>query len=180
MSQQQQDFVKKYSNLVQQLTAGTGIFPETIFSQAIVESQKNGKIPGTQLSIKYNNYFGIKDSAGWTGKVINMNTGEVYNGKSTVVTAGFRAYNTPEDSFKDYIHFLKTNARYAPAFTAKTYTEQIHEIANAGYATNPGYSALLNNIANSITTYITPYNVGLGILFIGILSISFYYYYNKS
>jgi len=180
MSVSQQNFVKKYSALVSQITAGTGIFPETLLSQAIIESQKNGVVPGTQLSVKYNNFFGIKDSSAWTGETVDLKTGEVYNGKATVITAGFRVYPNPEASFRDYIKFLQTNSRYKKAFTAKNYTEQINDIAAAGYATGPQYATLLNTIANNITEYITPFNIGLGVLFIGVLSISFYYYYNQN
>ena len=182
MSQAQADFIAKYNDVVQRLTAGTGIFPETIFAQAIVESQKNGLIPGTTLSTKYNNYFGIKDSSDWDGDVVNLSTGEVYNGVKTIETDGFRVYATPEDSFNDYIDFLQNNSRYANAgvFNAQNFTEQINDIANAGYATNPGYAQLLNNVANSISKFITPLNIGIGVFFVGILLITFFYYYKQS
>ena len=182
MSQAQQDFISKYNDYVQQITAGTGIYPETIFSQAIVESQKNGVVPGTLLATKYNNLFGIKDSSSWNGETVNLNTGEVFNGNSTTVSANFRVYNSPEESFLDYVNFLKNNSRYEKAgvFDAQNYTDQINAVASAGYATNPSYATLLNNIANSITDYITPLNIGLGIVLVGVLIFTFYHLYNKT
>lgn len=180
MSQAQQDFIKKYNTTVQNLVRGTGIFPQTIFSQAIVESQKNGIVPGTLLATKYNNLFGIKDSMGWTGDVVDLKTGEVYNGEATTVTAGFRVYDTPEDSFADYVKFLKNNSRYSAALKTANYKDQISAIAKAGYATNPGYSNLLTTVANSISDYITPVNIGIGVLLVGVLVYTFYSYYKTA
>ena len=158
------DFVSKYNNYVQQITQGTGIFPETVFAQAIIESQENGELPGTTLAKTYNNYFGIKDSADWTGQVVNLKTKEVYNGQTQSETDGFRVYKTPQDSFKDYVDFLQSNDRYAKAgvFDATDVQSQAQALQNAGYATNPNYAALINSVANSIADYITPLNVALG------------------
>ena len=182
MSAAQAEFVEKYNSLVNRLVAGTGIYPETIFAQAIVESQKNGLVPNTLLATKYNNLFGIKDSDDWTGDVVNLSTGEVYNGQNQVVTAGFRVYNSPDESFADYVDFLKSNKRYSDAgvFNAKNYTEQLQDIANAGYATNPSYGQLITSVANGISQYITPVNVGMGLLLVGILVYGFYHFYKYS
>ncbi len=174
-----QDFVKKYNNLVQQITKGSGIFPETVFSAAILESQKNGQIPGTLLATKYNNLFGIKDSSGWDGETVNLKTGEVFNGQSETVSANFRVYNSPEDSFKDYIKFLQDNDRYKAngVFNAKTVIDQAAALQKSGYATNPNYGALISSIAKNIDSYITPLNVGIGITIL-VLMVGTILYFN--
>jgi flagellum-specific peptidoglycan hydrolase FlgJ len=172
------DFVSKYNNYVQQITKGTGIFPETVFAQAIIESQENDQIPGTELAKNYNNFFGIKDSADWTGQVVNLSTHEVYNGQTDTETDGFRVYATPQDSFLDYVNFLQNNSRYQSAgvFDATNVQDQATALQNAGYATNPNYATLITSVANSISSYITPLNVAIGIglliLMIGALYIS--------
>ncbi|MDB5847275.1 MAG: flagellar rod assembly protein/muramidase FlgJ, partial [Rhodoferax sp.] len=48
------------------------------------------------------NLFGIKAGAGWTGKTTTVTTTEYINGEAKKISAKFRAYDSYEDSFKDY------------------------------------------------------------------------------
>ena len=140
-------FINDNYPLAESVTAGTGIFPEVLLAQAIVESQKNvggTYVPGkTELAESFNNYFGIKTSPQWTGKTVTYKTREYVN---DYVQGVFRVYNSKTESFKDYVKFLKTNPRYSAAFKAKTPLAQIKAIAAAGYATDPNYSAVLGSI----------------------------------
>jgi flagellar protein FlgJ len=159
MSQTREEFVKRWSPFVNQITAGTGLFAETVLSQAIVESQgRTGLIPGTQLSRDHNNYFGIKAGSGWRGQTVSLKTGEVFNGKAVVITDAFRKYATPEDSFRDYVQFLRNNPRYTRAgvFAAKTPAEQAQALQRAGYATNPRYAELIAAVGRGIQKWIIP------------------------
>jgi flagellum-specific peptidoglycan hydrolase FlgJ len=165
-----EQFIKNYYNLAKTLTAGTGIFPEVMLAQAILES--SGKVNGTWLvgqsllSKAANNYFGIKASAGWTGSTISLKTGEVIDGKKVTVTGVFRKYPTIIDSFKDYIKFLQVNPRYKAAgvFSASTPSQQIAALAKAGYATDPNYASLLNSIINGFKKYIPAATIAFGLL----------------
>jgi len=140
----------------QQATAGSGIFPSVLLSQAIIESSGlvNGTyVPGQSLLAKnYNNYFGIKASSQWKGKTVTLQTGEVVNGKRVTVPGTFRVYDSAKDSFADFVKFLKTNPRYTTAgvFSATTPSQQAERIAAAGYATDPNYSNLVKSIIKSI------------------------------
>lgn len=160
MSMNREQFVKQWSPFVQQITAGTGLFPETVLSQAIVESQspRTGLIPGTQLSREHNNYFGIKAGGGWKGATVNLKTGEVFNNQAVIITDTFRKYATPEASFRDYVQFLRNNQRYTRAgvFSAKTPAEQAQALQRAGYATNPRYAELLAAVQRGIARWIIP------------------------
>lgn len=183
------EFIKKYYPFVQSITKGTGVFPETLLGQAILESQ--GKVNGTYypgesgLAKNYNNYFGIKASKGWTGKVVNLNTREVFGGKDVIIKDGFRVYTTPNDSMKDYVLFLKNNPRYATALKAKTYQDQIKEIAKAGYATDPNYTKIVTSVADTIksagTTAVKTVknNPGKTILVFAVISLLVYGYATK-
>lgn len=137
-------------------TAGSGIFPSVLLSQAIIESSGlvNGiYVPGQSLLAKnYNNFFGIKASSQWKGKTITLQTGEVVNGKRVTVPGVFRVYDSPKDSFSDFVSFLKTNPRYTTAgvFTATTPEQQAERIAAAGYATDPQYSAIVKSVIAQI------------------------------
>lgn len=142
------EFVTKYGAQAVQAAKGSGIFPETLLAQAILESASGKSL----LTTKYNAFFGIKDTADWTGPTINMRTGEVFNGKATKISSNFRVYNSFAESARDYIKFLKDNPRYTKAgvFKAKSYADQIKAIAAAGYATGLNYAKEVTNIANGI------------------------------
>lgn len=132
------------------VTAGTGIFPEVLLSQAIIESAKAGKMPGTILARVHNNYFGIKAGKKYKGKVVNMVTGEFSPaGAYYKEPANFRAYNSPADSFADYVKLLK-NKRYDEARAATTAEAQAHALQAAGYSTAPTYGETIAALATTI------------------------------
>jgi len=129
---------------------GTSIFPELLLAQAIIESAKNGKMPGTQLAKKYNNYFGIKAFKSWKGDRVNFKTGEFTPaGSAYTMESDFRAYKTPLDSFQDYVKLLQ-NKRYKKVLAAKTIADQARELKAAGYSTAPDYASKVSGMANVI------------------------------
>lgn len=98
------------------------------------------------------NLFGIKAGKGWTGKVAEVTTTEYINGKPQKVTAKFRAYDSYEDSFRDYAKLINDNPRYDKAqATAKTGSAVAYATAlqKAGYATDPDYAKKLSGAINS-------------------------------
>ena len=107
-----------------------------------------------------NNYFGIKCN-GWTGKTYNINTGEYTpSGEAYTENACFRAYDTVEDSMKDYVKFLQTNPRYEKAgvFAADSVKTQAEALKRAGYATDPAYASKIESIYNGIKSYMDKYS----------------------
>lgn len=153
-------FIAKYYPFVKNITKATGIFPEILLSQAIIESQGpvNGRfyVGASKLASQYNNYFGIKAGKGWTGPSVKMKTGEIINNSPVTITDAFRVYTTPEESFRDYIQFLKNNPRYTNAgvFEADNYRDQAERIAAAGYATGKDYAELISQVATKTKQYI--------------------------
>ena len=141
------DYIKKFSQMVVNAAKGTGLFPSLFMAQAILESG-NGQ---SYLALRHNNHFGIKATQSWKGKVVNVSTREVYNGQTTYIKDGFRAYNYPEQSFRDRVKFLKENQRYTTfgVFTAKSPEEQADALQRAGYATDPNYAKMLKSIINT-------------------------------
>ena len=153
------EFVKKYGSFIHKSVKGTGILAGTLIAQAILESSgkdENGewKVGGSKLSREAKNLFGIKKSKSWKGKAYNINTGEVIKGKKVVVNADFRAYDSYEDSIRDYIKFLNENARYSNVFKAKTVDEQAKELKKAGYATAPNYADTGAQVYNSVKSLV--------------------------
>lgn len=99
------------------------------------------------------NLFGIKAGKGWTGKVAEITTTEYINGKAQKVTAKFRAYDSYEDSFRDYAKLIKESPRYekaesvAQSGSAMAYASALQK---AGYATDPEYAKKLGGAINSV------------------------------
>lgn len=145
-----QAFTEKFYPLAVEAAKGSPIFPETIISAAGLESNWNE----SQLSKIYNNFFGFKASRNWTGKTVSLPTKEEINGVLQTVSADFRVYDTPTDSFKDYVRLLQTS-RYVNAgvTTAKDTIQQFERIAAAGYATDSRYSSKLSSVYYSIKSF---------------------------
>lgn len=96
------------------------------------------------------NLFGIKAGSGWSGKVAEITTTEYIAGKPRKVTAKFRAYDSFQESFRDYARLMTENPRYEKAL-AKTHSAQAWaaELQKAGYATDPQYAAKLSRAIQS-------------------------------
>lgn len=151
------NFIAKYGNYAKAAAAGTPIFAETILTAAAAESSY-GK---SQLSAKYNNFFGIKADPSWKGKKIVFSTKEQKkDGSVYVVQAAFRHYDTPAESFINYVKFI-SGPRYVKAgvTTAKNPQEQFKKIQAAGYATDIKYSEKLISIFNGIKDWTKAYPI---------------------
>jgi flagellar protein FlgJ len=96
------------------------------------------------------NLFGIKATPGWTGKVAEVTTTEYVNGVSQKVVAKFRAYDSYEDSFRDYARLITQSPRYQQA-SLQTGSPQAFAsgLQRAGYATDPQYAAKLSRAINA-------------------------------
>lgn len=105
----------------------------------------------------YNNQFGIKASADWTGRVVKMPTKEYLNGAWVAVNADFRAYDDINDSVADHAKFFtstewrKTN--YAAVIGETDYKKACYAVKAAGYATDPDYASKLINIIEKYKLY---------------------------
>lgn len=132
-----QNFYNNYRQAALNAASGTKIFPETILAVASLESN-NGQ---SLLSAKYNNFFGIKNSGTWSGKTVTLPTKEQDTaGNVYTVDASFRWYDSPTDSFKNYVQFI-SGPRYVTAgvLSATTPQEQFDALHKAGYATDVSY-----------------------------------------
>jgi flagellar protein FlgJ len=96
------------------------------------------------------NLFGIKAGKGWTGKVAEVTTTEYIDGVARKVTAKFRAYDSYEESFRDYARLITSNPRYEKAM-GKTDSALAYatELQKAGYATDPEYASKLSRAIQS-------------------------------
>ncbi len=133
--------------------AGTGfVLPSVCIGQAALETGW-GK---SAIMTKANAFFGIKATESWKGKIYDSATQECYNGIDYEdITDAFRAYDTPEDSIKDYYNLITRSARYAAAVNVTDVRTAITAIKNGGYATSPTYIENVIDVINgdNLTQY---------------------------
>ncbi len=149
-TESQSNFVKQHSDVASKVEKATGIPASFMLGQAGHETgwgKFEIKVKGGATS---HNLFGIKAGAGWTGKVAEVTTTEYVNGVAKKQVAKFRAYDSYEDSFKDYARLISESPRYAKA---RAQTTSAHAFASglqkAGYATDPEYAAKLSRAINT-------------------------------
>jgi flagellum-specific peptidoglycan hydrolase FlgJ len=129
----------------------TGVPAAVTIAQAILESSW-GK---SKLSRENHNYFGIKArKQDPEDKVVWYNVWEVVDGENVIQPEPFRAYASAAESFIDHGHLFLRNKRYAKALAARDDSRQFaHEIARAGYATDPGYAPKLVALMDRFDLY---------------------------
>ncbi len=110
------------------------------------------------------NLFNIKANHNWQGPIVSKITVEYKNGVAHREHANFRAYTSMEESFNDYVNYLKSNPRYESALKkSNDPMAYITELANSGYATDPKYaSKVLNIMARDISPQINAVQVNNG------------------
>ena len=146
----QTEFVSRLGGAATRVASESGIPASFMLGQAGHETGwGKSEIKNADGSTSFN-LFGIKATGGWTGKVAEVTTTEYVNGEVKKVTAKFRAYDSYEDSFRDYARLIGQNPRYQGAMqnlnSAQAFAGQLQK---AGYATDPQYAAKLSRAINT-------------------------------
>jgi flagellar protein FlgJ len=148
-TESQVNFVRQHSDVASKVEKASGIPASFMLGQAGHETgwgQHQIKLKGGAPSF---NLFGIKAGAGWKGKVAEVTTTEFVGGTAQKRVARFRAYDSYEDSFKDYSKMISESPRYEKV---RQQTGSAHAFASglqkAGYATDPEYAAKLSRALN--------------------------------
>jgi flagellar protein FlgJ len=144
-TESQSQFVERHTQAAVRIEKETGIPASYMVGQAGHESgwgQHEIRMRGGKSA---HNLFGIKADASWTGKVAEVTTTEYVNGVANKKVARFRAYDSYDESFRDYARMITQSPRYAQV------TQQTHSavafassLQKAGYATDPNYAAKLS------------------------------------
>ena len=144
------DFVQHHRAAAERVARSSGIPASFMLGQAGHETGwGKGEIRHKDGSNSFN-LFGIKAGKGWTGKVAEVTTTEYINGAPRKVVAKFRAYDSFEESFRDYARLINDNPRYEKA-REKTHSAVAYatELQKGGYATDPQYAAKLSRAIQS-------------------------------
>ncbi|TDM00601.1 MAG: mannosyl-glycoprotein endo-beta-N-acetylglucosamidase [Flavobacteriaceae bacterium] len=108
----------------------------------------------SELAMNANNHFGIKCKDTWTGGTYYKVSAEYYNNQKTQQNSCFRAYPTPEESYRDHSKFLAERPYYKALFNLPItdYSAWAYGLKSSGYATDPNYPVRLIH-------YIEKYNL---------------------
>jgi peptidoglycan hydrolase FlgJ len=147
-------FIVQHDAAAKAVAAESGIPANFMLAQAAHETGWGRAQIKNADGSSANNLFGIKAGPNWTGKVAQVTTTEYSGGVAHKVVAKFRAYDSPEDSFRDYAKLMTGNRRYAAALEsarqgAPEATQFAQHLQKAGYATDPAYADKLARVINT-------------------------------
>lgn len=146
----QQTFFNELMPHARQAAQSLGVDAKLLLAQAALETgwgQAMVKNGGGENSY---NLFNIKADKAWQGKEAKALTLEFDGGVAKKQMAGFRAYDSYQDSFNDYVDFIKSNPRYEQALkNAENPARYIQSLQKAGYATDPKYAEKVMSIYRS-------------------------------
>lgn len=136
-------YIERYANIALNNQREFGIPASITLAQGLLESGAGL----STLATKANNHFGIKCHRSWRGSRTFHNDDRP--------NECFRAYDQPEDSFKDHAQFLQ-QPRYKGLFRldTKDYKGWARGLQQAGYATDRGYANKLIKIIEDYRLYL--------------------------
>jgi peptidoglycan hydrolase FlgJ len=126
--------------------------PKLLIAQAALETGWGKHVMRDTNGQSSNNLFGIKAGQSWNGKVAQVASLE-HNGVALVKQhSTFKAYSDYQQSFEDFINFLKQGSRYQQALEVTEQPEKFtQELQKAGYATDPEYAQKILGVYQSPT-----------------------------
>ncbi|GEP74642.1 N-acetylmuramidase [Weissella thailandensis] len=142
-------FIKKIAPEAQKLEKQYGLLASISIAQAALESNWGQ----SELSSKYNNFFGVKSSAEQPS--VKLATKEYENNQWITINDSFRVYSSWQDSMAAHAQLLVNGTsdnpqRYATVIQAKDYETAANGLVTGGYATDPTYA---DKIIHMIETY---------------------------
>ncbi|OUS11535.1 flagellar rod assembly protein/muramidase FlgJ [Gammaproteobacteria bacterium 53_120_T64] len=120
--------------------ATLGVSENLLIAQAALETGWGQKVMPRNEGGSSFNLFGIKANAAWQGDKASTATLEYRDGIAQRERAEFRAYTSIEQSFDDYVAFLREQPRYSAALQASDDKAFVRGLQSAGYATDPAYA----------------------------------------
>ena len=126
-----------------------GLDPKILVAQAALETGWGEFIVKDKSGDSSNNFFNLKAVRG-EHNAIALKAIEFIANTPRQVNVCFRKYSSIEESFKDYVTFIKKNKRYEEAL-ANTHDPEryIAALSRAGYASDPHYAAKILAIYHS-------------------------------
>lgn len=127
-----------------------GLNPKVLLAQAALESHWGNKVINHPQKGSSYNLFNIKADSSWKKEQVSATTLEDIDGIVQKEKAAFRAYDSFQESFADYISFIQYHPRYAEALKkTKDPFEYLQALQKAHYATDEKYVAKILKIMNT-------------------------------
>lgn len=141
------NFMNRLRPAAQRVSAETGIPYEVLMAIPANETGWGSAIAG-------NNLYGIKGTSKSGKNTGAVGTWEVVDGQRVNINDTFRAYDSDEESMRDFASFLKENPRYGDALQQFQQTGDadalVRNIGAAGYATDPEWGNKITNIMGTV------------------------------
>lgn len=136
-----EQFVSALKPLAEKAARELGVEPRVLIAQAALETGWGKHISRDDAGQNSYNLFNIKADQRWSGERLELNTTEYRNGVAQAERATFRQYGSYQQSFDDYVSFVKQSPRYQQALAqADNPRGYLDSLQNAGYATDPRYA----------------------------------------
>lgn len=146
------DFVNQILPHAQRAGEAMGVDPMAIVAQAALETGWGKHVMQDKDGNSSFNLFGIKADQRWQGQSVSVWTEEYRNGIAGREIASFRAYDSLDAAFADYVNFLSNQPRYQSALQAGNDPHRWgSELQQAGYATDPSYGKKIAGIVSRLT-----------------------------
>lgn len=140
-------FVEGLLPLAEEVASELGVDPKVLLAQAALETGWGKHIIQQADGNSSFNLFNIKAGKRWEGDRAQVSTLEYRDGVAAKENAFFRSYDSYEQSFRDYVDFLKNSSRYQPALEVAADPQQyLQALQDAGYATDPAYADKITQI----------------------------------
>ncbi len=148
-----EQFVNTLQPYAEQAAEELGVDARVLLAQAALETGWGKAIGKDSHGRSSFNLFNIKANPSYEGNKFLKQTVEIENGIAKTQKAAFRSYSSYQESFDDYVSFIKNNPRYQDAIAnSNNSDEYIEAIHNAGYATDPHYADKIKNVAQRLST----------------------------
>ncbi|MEW8508610.1 MAG: flagellar assembly peptidoglycan hydrolase FlgJ [Candidatus Thiodiazotropha sp.] len=136
-----QSFVEALWPAADEAAKALGLPTEALLAQAALETGWGGHVMERTDGGSSHNLFGIKADQRWDGDRVRRETLEYEQDVAVRRREYFRTYASYEESFRDYVAFLRENPRYMNALqNTRDAGEYFKALQDAGYATDPNYA----------------------------------------
>lgn len=173
----EQEYIEAIAPAAQRACKRYGYLPSVLIGQSCLENgfgiRNYWDNPQIEALLSVNNMVGIKSSlltdswaeySVWPGESITKKTPEEYGGKMVTITDSFRKYDSIEQSFCDFLLFLKYASNYGrggkpkygdEVMSIKDPAKLIKEVGGRGYASGSTYSTSVMRIVvkHDLTKY---------------------------